>query len=157
MCWHKEKPYPGAPQSGNASEVMKRFAGYDIVVCGDNHHGFSVAYNSGRILVNCGTTFRAEANMIDYEPRVWMLWHDENDNPFVEAIPLKVDKTCMSKEHIEHKKARDERTKIFVEKVKQAFGTTLSFKKNVEQAITAQNLSEGVVNIINEAMEGKIE
>ena len=154
MCYHKDPPYPGAPETGIASEVMKRFAGYDVVVCGDNHHGFTVRYKSGRILVNCGTTFRAEADMADYKPKVWLLRREEDA---LEIIPmeLKVADGVVTRDHLDEQKAREDRTEAFVQKVRGSFKVGLSFKDNLCKALAKIKPNEAVKKLIDAATEKK--
>jgi hypothetical protein len=65
--------YHGAPDEAQVSRWVKRLAGYDAAVFGDNHKGFEAI--QGQVF-NCGTLMRRKADEISYRPSVGLLYAD---------------------------------------------------------------------------------
>jgi predicted phosphodiesterase len=84
MCWHNEKPYPDAPDEGNAYQIMDKYKGYKLIVTGDNHTKF-VVERDGQTLINPGSLFRLRADQFEYKPSVF-IWDGE-----CEEIPVPLD------------------------------------------------------------------
>lgn len=57
----------------------KRFNGYDVLIFGDNHMGFTTTTNKGKIAVfNCGSLMRRASDEINYQPQIGLLTKDGN-------------------------------------------------------------------------------
>jgi DNA repair exonuclease SbcCD nuclease subunit len=77
--WIGKHKYPTAPKEAELSRdnthnkiYNGKLYGYDIIVYGDNHKGFSTKIGKTTIW-NCGTLMRRHSDEIDYKPRVGLL------------------------------------------------------------------------------------
>ncbi len=152
LAWHKERPFPGAPDSGNVKNIMKQLKGFDYVFCGDNHTSFQ--FHAGkRLLTNCGSIMRRTSDQIEYEPKAWVLWSDG----VVDSFSLLDDNEVMSCEHIEEKELKEERNEKLDSFVKSLIDKgiefDISFKVNMNSFMASEKISPEVRNLIENAME----
>jgi len=152
LCYKGRPPWPGAPASGNASAIMEKLQGYDLVVTGDNHKPFTYRHHDGRLLVNPGSIMRMTIAQEKHRPRVY-LWNAEENE--VEAVFLPIEKDVITKEHIESKEQRDERMEAFIERIDTEYTKGLSFEDNLEQYFATNNTRKGVEEMVWKAMETK--
>jgi DNA repair exonuclease SbcCD nuclease subunit len=82
--WHGKHKHNKADNKTKLRNLSK--LGYDVIVFGDNHDGFTVKQGDTTI-VNCGTTMRRRLDERDYEPSVWILHSDKS----VKRHPLNID------------------------------------------------------------------
>lgn len=151
LIWEREPPYKNAPASGNVACVLDSCPGFGAIVAGDNHVGFSCCGPSGRLVVNCGTTWRADASMASYEPSVWLLWRGDAGFSATQER-LAVDAAAVSSRHLEEARIRTDRASKFIQSVKQSCRKGVSFAKNIEAALRAANLPDDVVAAVNKAV-----
>lgn len=69
----KGKDYPKAPGEAYLHMHEKNLMGYDYVIYGDNHKGFTAYVNEKTTIFNCGTLMRRKSDEIDYKPQVGLL------------------------------------------------------------------------------------
>lgn len=70
--WRRGYNYMGAPSSQYIDHLVSKLGEWDMVLFGDNHHGFYETSNDTKI-VNCGSVIRRKANEEDYDPSYWVL------------------------------------------------------------------------------------
>ena len=133
-------------------EIPKFTPKYDLIVTGDNHTSFTVAYK-GRRLVNPGNLTRQAADQIDYKPRV-ALWYAEDN--VIEWVPLPMQKGVISRDHITKVEERDKRIHAFITQLSEDWDVELSFEKNLERFQQANDVEEDVMQIIYESLERNI-
>lgn len=121
-----------------------------LIVTGHNHHGFTETYKD-RLLVNPGSIFRLTADQIDYKPRVY-LWYDNTNE--VEAVYLPI-KKYVSREHLDVKKAKDDRIKQFIERLHDTWEPKFSLEENLRVAFAENETPQRVQEIIWKALEDK--
>ncbi len=154
-----DPPFPGAPASGEAKRFLNDNPSYDILITGDNHKPF-ILYHDGKekrqLLVNCGSMLRLAADQADYIPKFHVVYDDLS----VESIPYLEELTPISREHLDAKSAKDERTFAFLERLKEGVDTeTLSFKAELEKTLALSDAPQTVVRrtweIVGKAEERK--
>jgi len=148
LAWHKEEPYPGAPESGNVKSLLRAIGRPTFIVAGDNHKGFTTTIG-GVTIVNCGSMMRRTADQVDYKPRMYALYDDGT----TKAVYFPIEDDVISREHREEMKARDERVVAFVKKMK-GIKIDLSFEANMDRFCKKNKVKEAVVEQIQEAING---
>ena len=143
MMWNKEKPYPQAPDEGNAAKVLNNRPDIRTLVTGDNHIPF-VVRKSGRLLVNCGSMMRMSVDQADYKPCVWLWNKEEND---VQQIPLPVQNGVVDTIKHQASKERDKRVEDFVRKLGE-IDVTLDFCENIRRRIEQDDISQTVQELV---------
>lgn len=144
MVW-KDKPYPGAPVSGQIKKVIKNYEGFDVLVFGDNHKGFCEVVKGKTVLVP-GTAMRRRRDDIDYKPKAWLLYADKTMKPI--ALPRKHDQ-FVEVSVVE----KDEKLSAYVETLLHEAEVSLSFTHNLKSLLGESGVSKLVREIIWEAME----
>lgn len=75
--WIPNHSFPNAPEEAKLTGkkedyIDEKWFGYDVVVFGDNHKGFSVGMGKTTVF-NCGTLMRRKSDEINYKPRLGLL------------------------------------------------------------------------------------
>lgn len=149
MTYRRRKPYPGC-QADNATSILNKMTGFDLIVTGDNHETFVVENGEG-ILVNPGSLMRMTAAQVDHEPCVFLYYADDNSIQQV-FIPQQAD--SISREHLEKQAERDQRIEAFVEALQgQEADIGLSFEQNLKAYLDEHKVSEDVKKLIWEVVE----
>jgi len=143
-----KEPWPGCT-SPKAISILRKYPEYDLIVTGDNHIPFIQEYQ-GRLLVNCGSLSRQDADQMDYEPQVW-LWYAKNNTVIPVKIPIKKD--VITREHIEKDTERDNRIEAFMSVLSSESTTSLDFNRNLQTFLEKNNIRKVVKDIINKAMD----
>ncbi len=153
--WHKfvwdgkKIPWPDCDEL-TAQQVLKKYPKFHLIVTGDHHKSF-VALRKGRMLVNPGCLTRQDASYANYEPRVF-LWYAEVS--IVESIYLKIDKSAVSRNHLERQKERSGKIDAFIAQLSDESGLefTISFEENMKRYLLKNKPSKNIVKCINKVM-----
>ena len=148
-CVYEVPLYPNAPEDGLVKSVLKGYKGFDVLVFGDNHKGFTNTYNKTLVVVP-GTAMRRHRDDMDYKPRAWVLYDDATVTPV--ALPRKND------EFLEASLTdKDKKLTAFVESLGgEKVEVTLSFVHNLQCYLEgAGEVSKEVKEIVWDAVEGK--
>lgn len=143
----EDKPEWPGQVADSALSLLKKFKGYKLILCGDNHKPFVVEHD-GRILVNPGSLMRTTADQIDHKPRVY-LW----DGQEVEPVYLPIEQGVISREHIDIGKDRDHRISAYVDRLKTNYEIGLDFKKNMAEHFKTNRTRNEIKGRVWEAME----
>ncbi len=146
MTYNKFKPFKGCT-SDNASQVIKKLKGYDLIVTGDNHIPFTKKVGN-QLLVNPGSLLPTKADQIDHKPRVY-LWNAESNTVVKKYLPIEIH---MTRKHIEAKQQDSHRIEAFVKKLKKNKNITLDYKENLKRTISKNKVRESVKEIIWKAV-----
>jgi hypothetical protein len=84
--------YQGAPSSA-LPDNQDDFAGYDVIVSGDNHNRFECKLERGGVLWNCGSMMRRAVDQISHCPRIGVLWSD--GRVVTSRLPITDDQICI--------------------------------------------------------------
>jgi len=152
LVWHHltylQKPFPGA-SGGMAEGILRKYPQFDLIVTGDNHTSFTIEYQ-GRRLVNPGNITRQVADQIDFQPKVY-LWYAEDNS--VKAVNLPIQEGVISREHIDIKEQRDKRIQAFVKQLDGNWQAETSFEANLEAFFQSNNVREPIKQLIYKAIE----
>lgn len=150
--WMKGYSYPDAPDEKRLSQFKynskaDKFYGYDVVVYGDNHKGFTT-YGGQTIIFNCGTLMRRKSDEIDYKPQVGLLlesgkvrsyYLDTSQDKYIEKEQERVESNLDMGE--------------FFEELEKLGKTALDFKEAMKQFLHSGRTSVEAKEIILKAME----
>lgn len=143
----KRASYPGAPIESFVSKSRKEFKGYDIVVCGDNHHPFECMIGK-TLFWNAGCFLRRHSNEADYKPRIGML--TEDGEMISHYLDISKDK-YLTNEDTEKEISEMDITDLMKE-LNRLGSTKADFEKSVEIYLKQHGSSKAVQKIIAEAI-----
>jgi len=144
--------FPGHEYTG-AELFLKSHPEYHVIICGDIHKRFFFQKN-GRIIVNPGPLLRMEATdyNMTYDPAFPVLDIDTQSVEWV-TIPHEPAEKVLSRKHIENKKETESMLDEFIKNVSVDHKITFSFKENLQEYLTNNNIPQDVKNIISKIME----
>lgn len=148
MVWQGKRLWPGQTDP-NSLNILKNYEEYDLIVTGDNHHSFIENYE-GRLLVNPGSLTRQNAEQIDFQPRIYLFYADENT---VRPVDVPIQQGVVTRVHIERSEERSDRIRAFIEKIKGEWEIGMSFEKNLEEFFDTNPTREEIKNLIYKAIE----
>jgi DNA repair exonuclease SbcCD nuclease subunit len=131
LVFRSTKDMPPNVDAITAPDLLKQYPDVKWIFCGDNHHGFHYEKN-GRHVIMCGAFNRQAADMIDYQPVVYLV---DLEKDFIEAINIPDDTTLVTDTYLRTEEEREERIEAFVEKIRDSKEITLDFAHNVHEAI----------------------
>jgi hypothetical protein len=144
---------PGPMGGEEASRLIRKLRGYDLVVTGHNHQPIVAEDGTGdthRWLVNPGSLNRQEADE-NHAPRVYLWRADDNS---LEPVLIPQGTTQVSRDHIEAKENRDERLVAFVTNLENLdIDLSRSFKSNVRAYLATNNIRKLVENKIRQSTD----
>jgi predicted phosphodiesterase len=155
LVWHHltyiTAPYPGAT-GGNAIEILRKYPQFSLICTGDNHQAFTIDFE-GRRLVNPGPITRQDAAHIDFKPRVYLWYAEEN---LVKPVFLPISDNTMTREHIDVKSEKSERIEAFISHLKDDWNTSgeigMSFEENLRIFFDTNDADEEIKNIVYKAI-----
>ncbi len=150
MTYTGERPWPNC-RDPHAKQLLRKMKGYNLVITGHNHKSF-VVESRDRILVNPGSLMRTNVDQINFKPRVY-LWYAQENQVTPVYVPIK--KEVISREHIDTKKNKDERINAFVEKLVDDLDISSSFTKNMEEYFATHKTDLLVQQIVWKALDTK--
>lgn len=135
----------------DSKALLRKLDNIDLIVTGDNHKPF-IERLDGRLLVNCGSMMRIEADQVDYKPCVY-LW-DRNKNE-VEAVSIPIEEGVVSRDHLKTnaKELFEHQLEVYIERLKKKVEIGLSFEKNLTKFFVENSTVMGVKKLIRKAME----
>lgn len=151
LVWHiytyQTKTWPGNP-APRAAKLLRKYPEYDLILTGDNHQAF-IEEHEGRLLVNPGSIFRMDADQIDFRPRVYLYYAEDNA---VKPVYLPIE-AVVTREHIESNEERDNRIQAFIERLNTDYKGGVSFEGNLEQFFANNRVHEDIKKIIYKSIE----
>lgn len=150
MTYQGDQQYPGCKDS-DATRLLKKLTGYDLILTGHNHQSFVEQDEDGRLLVNPGSLMRENADQIDHKPRVY-LWYAEEKR--VEPVYVPIKDNVLSREHLVRKEEKNLRMEAFIEKLNGGYEISMSFEKNIESHFQNNKTRQSVKDIVLSSMEG---
>jgi predicted phosphodiesterase len=148
--WAPGHKHPEAPNWQEVTQSRKEFAGYDLVVSGDNHSPFRYVMGNTQF-VNCGTFMRRKSDERHYAPSVWMLLSDGSVKQH--AIMTSDDKYLDVTEAEELEKASDMDLSNLIEGLGQLGECALDFGEAMKQQLARNPTNKRVRSILWKAME----
>lgn len=154
MVIESKELWPGQ-QATSGLNLLKRFPDYDLILSGDNHQSFvcQSGQKGGILLVNPGSIMRMTADQIDYEPRVYLYFAEENR---VQPVCLPIRKGVIDSNYADKKIQEYERKKrmeAYVARMKGEVEIELSFEQNVENYLQKYRTEKPVVEKVWEVVK----
>ena len=153
LIWHNftyvgKEPFPGA--TGKAHALLEKYKQFDLIVTGDNHQSFTLRGISNNLLVNPGSLTRQDADQIDFQPKVY-LWYAEDNS--VEAVNIPIEKDAVSREHIEVKQEHYRKMEAYISKMDDSWELTVDFDENLDRFFNTNRVRKQVKEIVYKAKE----
>jgi DNA repair exonuclease SbcCD nuclease subunit len=153
--------YPKAPTSAYIHRIRKdrkgmvngRYFGYDVVVYGDNHKGFS-AHIGRTTIFNCGSLMRRASNEEEYKPRVGLLY--TNREIELRYLDISKDKHLTADEVKDVEDYEQIDMELFAKELRKLGASALEFKEAMKQFWRKDKTRKAVINIIMKAMEKQL-
>jgi DNA repair exonuclease SbcCD nuclease subunit len=153
--WTKNNSFPNAPKDKEIKHQLKdehnidgKYYGYDVIVYGDNHKGFSTKIGKTTIF-NCGTLLRRKSDEREYCPQVGLLMSDGSVEPHF--LDISKDKYLdLSTEYI-NKDQLD--VDNFFKLLEELGATSLDFVQAVKEYLQTAKVSNEVKAIILKSLE----
>lgn len=145
--WIPQATYKNAPSKQRLGKHRKRFAGWDIVVVGDNHTAFKRKLGGGTTVLNCGTLLRRKSNEADYEPQVGLI----RKSGKVTSHLLDTSRDVLTV--VVHEALEEHDVSTFVSELNQLHHTSLDFRDSMLRALDAIDADEDIRREIEKAMK----
>jgi DNA repair exonuclease SbcCD nuclease subunit len=146
--WIKGCNYMGTSKDQNISKIKTTKLGYDIIVYGDNHKGFSSCFTDGTQIFNCGSLMRRNSDQLDYKPQVGLLYDDGTVKPHYldtsEDKHLDVERKTLGEDSLN---MRD-----FIKELEKLGDTDLDFNDAMNNYLKKNKIKMPITNIILKAM-----
>ena len=144
--------FPGHEYT-NADEFLRKHPEYQFIICGDIHRRFLFT-DKGRVLVNPGPLLRMEATEynMEYEPKFAVLDTETQIVDWID-IPHEPAEKVLTRRHIENKKETESMLDDFIKNISIDHKITFSFKENLQEYLTKNEIKQDVINIISKVME----
>lgn len=145
--WAGKWGYANAPKESKLSSKLDSFAGYDVVVIGDNHQGFIL--QRGKITVcNCGAMMRRTTDQNDYVPFVGLLHRSGH----VEPLSFDISRDVLTDVKGEVGLVEFDITPFFNE-LSELQHVVPDFKMVLQQAAQRTKVSDGVQRVLDEELD----
>ncbi len=147
-----------APSEGDLTRRRIKFQdgriqGYDVMVYGDNHRGFTglgAGLEHSTEIFNCGTLMRRRSDEVDYRPQVGLL---------LDTGEIVVHKLDISKDKYLKTIGKNEEEEMdlgrFIEELGKLGDSALDFVTNVKRYILKEKPKKSIQQILFKAMEKK--
>lgn len=161
--------HPDAPStkhvgaSAHAKLDVKKYAGYDAVIIGDNHRPWSacdtreVPSKDGKwreyvpaspYVFNCGGFMRRRSDDM-HQPRIGLLHRDGT----IESVPLETSQDVFHPMEIDLPDATPDGIITFIEELSELDPTDLDFHEELRRAMRREALTPEIERVLAEAME----
>ena len=155
VCTYKSD-YPGAPEKShikyicaNTKLIENKLYGYDVIIYGDNHKGFT-SHVGDTVIWNCGTLMRRKSDEINYKPRVGLLFSNGVVEPYYldqsqdKYLSAEQSKKLIEQSAIDFKK--------FAKELSELSDSELDFQEAWKFYVLKNNVSKEIDNIVWDAM-----
>lgn len=147
--WYSEEDkYAGASDKDHATHIASLFPNAEVIFTSDNHHGFECTETTPKVY-NCGMLIRDNADLIDYQPRVYVLYSDFS----VKRIDVPIQEDLITDRHIKAKKASEEEEAVFIRTLGESKDISLSFEDNLKVRLDNQPSKEYIMQHYNKVKE----
>jgi DNA repair exonuclease SbcCD nuclease subunit len=124
----EENSHIGASVSGNVSSIAKLFPNAKVLFASDNHKGFECTTINPRIY-NCGMLIRDNADLVNYQPRVYVLYDDFS----VDRVDVPIENDIITDRHIKSEKERVNAEEVFFRTLSDSKDISYSFSDNLKR------------------------
>jgi hypothetical protein len=142
----------GKTRYNNAEQFFRDNAGYDLIVCGDNHHQF-VLQQQRRALVNMGSVGRAKSDQATHIPRIGIFDTENPKELELFEIPISPADNVISPVEDEWEVEISEDVLRYVSRLADAESDDVDYEYNVLEYLQTNKTRKGVREIIMETLE----
>jgi len=152
LCFPEDVKMPPNYKITRPSELFEQFNNARYIFTGDYHRQFFYEDKKKKTLLNPGCLLRQAADMIDYEPSVFLVEFLNGEMKY-KSLPIKDDEKMVTDEYLETEKERNSRIDAFIERIKDNKSVTFDFLENVHNLLKNNEIKDDIKNIILELME----
>lgn len=147
MWTSRNDSHVGASKKARLTRDCRRFEGYNVVIVGDNHIGFSKQLVNGTTVFNCGTFMRRKSNEVPYHPRVGLIHRSGK----VTSWELDISKDVIT-ELVKDDPPDEIDLSIFIEELGKLGASHLNYRDAMIAAMSRVDVSGQVRKAIMEAL-----
>lgn len=140
LVFKDEDSRPPMSKGRTAQELLDSLPSAQWVFVGDLHHSFHYVSPDGRNVVSPGNMIAHNASMIEVEAKCAII--DLDSETPVTWIAIPDDPAMLTRDHLDTKAAKEDRLSGFLERVKDAGTTSLTFKDKLESRMGLQDITE---------------
>ena len=153
--WTGKHKYPTASKEAKietrSNKMIKgKYYGYDVIVYGDNHKGFS-AHVGKTTIFNCGTLMRRKSDEKDYKPKVGLLYSNGSVEPYY--LDISKDKHLTAEEVKDVEELEELDMEQFAKELRKLGSSALDFADAMKRFWRSDKTKKAVRRIISKAME----
>jgi len=141
LVFKDEDSRPPMAKGVTSQELLDSLPSAKWVFVGDLHHSYDYQAPDGRHVVSPGNLIAHNASMIEVEAKCALIDLDSTTAP-VTWISIPDDPTMLTRDHLDTKAAKEDRLSGFMERVKDAGSTTLTFKDKLEVRMGLKDVSD---------------
>ena len=133
----------------HAQNLLDAYPHHNLILTGDYHHAW-VHEVDGRFVVNPGCMLRQTADMIDYQPSVYIIEFDPIKSAVgsIDKIDIPDDGELTSNEHILKVAESEKGIDNFLTTIKEQESLSLDFWDNMEKYIKQNDIEQDIEDII---------
>ena len=148
LCFPDMKSLPPNVDAMTAKDLLEEYTNAQWIFTGDYHKNFHYEKN-GRHVVNPGCLLRQAVDFKNYQPGFYFIDTDKN---IVEFNLIIDSEEFIDDSYILREKEKEERIEAFANKIGEVESVSLDYAENVRAAISTSNLSDELVETIEELM-----
>ncbi len=148
LCFPDMKSLPPNVDALTAKDLLEQYDKAEWIFTGDYHKNFHYEKNN-RHVINPGCLLRQAVDFKDYQPGFYFVDTDKN---IVEFNPIIDKEDFIDDTYILREKEKEERIEAFANKVGEIETVSLDYIENVNKAIKTSDLSEELIETINELL-----
>ena len=140
LIFKDEASRPPMARGLTASDLLAKFPSAKWIFTGDHHSAWAYT-ESGRTVVNPGCMIPHTAGDIGHNGKCALIDLDSTTAP-VTWISIPDDPAMLTRDHLDAKASKQDRLSGFMERVKDAGSTTLTFKDKLEVRMGLKDISD---------------
>lgn len=148
LCFPDMKSLPPNVDAMTAKDLLEEYTNAQWIFTGDYHKNFHYEKN-GRHVVNSGCLLRQAVDFKNYQPGFYFIDTDKN---IVEFNLIIDSEEFIDDSYILREKEKEERIEAFANKIGEVESVSLDYAENVRAAISTSDLSDELVETIEELM-----
>jgi DNA repair exonuclease SbcCD nuclease subunit len=148
LCFPENERIPPNANIVKPSELFTQFTKAKYIFTGDYHRQFVYKKND-KMLLNPGCLLRQAADMMEYEPSVFLIDFEDGELSY-KVLPIPDNEKLVTDEYLETEKERNYRIEAFIERIKDHDRVTFDFIENVHTLMKNNKIDAEIKNVIFE-------
>jgi hypothetical protein len=152
FTWMGKEPWPGCkePKAPAIHKLAKKmFPELRFLIIGDNHTPYEYS-DGGLTVISPGSMTRQSADQKDHKPSAVLVNIHRNT---CERLYFDIDPSAVTSDHIDIVNVRDQRIQDFINTFNDSFDLSLSLRGNLDNFYRENQVSQGVRDAIEEALQ----